>query len=151
MPKHRDQNNILPVPVDLYEELGDLDDRICEVRAQLNSLQRRYDELGVNLESLDVDTLGRPTTPAEEMDQTAEALTRMNYRLDQVRILLDQARSRASRLKLTEEAAEHREQQINARDVDPERLRRMNEADRVHVAAGYARFGTDDRRPQRSR
>lgn len=118
-----DRAPILPVPSDLYVELGELEDQISEVQRRLRSIRNRYGHLAEDLDALDVDTIGQPTTPDREVLAVLDALDDTAYQLSDASLYLDRTRGHASRLKLTESACEEREQQIAARNARPTRSR----------------------------
>ncbi|MFQ6226662.1 hypothetical protein [Nocardia sp. NPDC002869] len=121
--QHIDRSPILPVPADLYTELGELEDQIGELQRQLRAIGNRYGHLANDPDALDVDTLGNPTTPDQEVIAVLDALNDTDHELNDTGIYLDRARRHASRLKLTEAACEEREQRIAARDARPTRSR----------------------------
>lgn len=105
---------ILPVPSDLYTELSELSDQLRQVQRAVCSVEARYLDLGGHLDALDVDTLGRSTTPDQEVDRCLDALEETRFALDRAGRWLDAAHIHSSRLKLTDQAADEREQRIAA-------------------------------------
>lgn len=120
---HTGRAPILPVPSDLYRELGELEDQISEAQRRLRTIRNHFGLLAEDPDALDVDTLGRPTTPAREVLAVLKALDDTAYELNDAGLYLDRTRSHASRLKLTDAACEEREQRIAARDRRPARSR----------------------------
>ncbi|MGI5220611.1 hypothetical protein [Nocardia sp. CA-290969] len=120
---HTDRAPILPVPSDLYIELGELEEQISEVQRRLRAIRNRYGHLAEDPDALDVDALGKPTTPDREVLAVLDALDDTAYELSDASLYLDRTRGHASRLKLTEPACEEREQQLAARDARPTRSR----------------------------
>ncbi|MGA6209314.1 hypothetical protein ACPESR_31610 [Nocardia testacea] len=120
---HTDRAPILPVPSDLYVELGELEDQISEVQHRLRAIRNRYGHLAEDLDALDIDTIGKPTTPDREVLAVLDALDDTAYQLSDASLYLDRTRGHASRLKLTEPACEEREQQLAARNSRPTRSR----------------------------
>ncbi|MGW5751285.1 hypothetical protein [Nocardia rhamnosiphila] len=105
---------ILPVPSDLYTELGELSDQLRQVQRTVRAVEARYLELGGHLDALDVDTLGESTTPDQEVDRCLEALEETRFAFDRAGRWLDAAHVHSSRLKLTDQAAEDRERRVAA-------------------------------------
>ncbi|WP_280434441.1 hypothetical protein [Nocardia carnea] len=114
---------ILPVPADLYAELSEVEDQLSEVQRRLREIGNRYGLLADSPDALDVDTLGKPTTADREILAVLDALDDTAFRLNDADLCLDRSRGHASRLKLTEQACEQREQRIAARDARPTRSR----------------------------
>ncbi|WP_280471828.1 hypothetical protein [Nocardia cyriacigeorgica] len=113
---HNHNRELLPVPADLYTEIGELQDRVEELRRDLRRVRHAYSELELAPDSLAVDDLGAPVTPTEMTTAARAWLLRAESGLDRAEDGLSRAHTPASRLKLTEAAADLREQQLAHRD-----------------------------------
>lgn len=103
---------ILPIPSDLYRAVGKLHDRIDEMRDELVRIRTSYRALQRSPESLAVDNLGEPITPADATASVLTGLTTVSERLDGVERAVDEAHQPASRLKLTDQADKERDRRI---------------------------------------
>ncbi|MFE9323542.1 hypothetical protein ACIHDR_19505 [Nocardia sp. NPDC052278] len=103
---------ILPVPSELYQDLAEFYDHINQMRDQLNRVSERYVDLAHSPQSLAVDNLGEPIEPIDANGAVLTALDDADRRLCRVEAAIDEARKNASRLKLTDQADEHRNQQL---------------------------------------
>ncbi|MGV9616275.1 hypothetical protein [Nocardia xishanensis] len=106
-------SKILPIPSDLHEQLGEFSERIAELRRDLLTMQRRYNELREVPEAMRVDSLGEPTSPEQTTEHVLAALMGTDKRLVATADTLLRARRHSSRLALTAAAAERREQLID--------------------------------------
>ncbi|QLY33965.1 hypothetical protein H0264_18570 [Nocardia huaxiensis] len=114
---------ILPIPSDLYDEIGHLGDRVQALRADITRIRHRYAELAQSPKSLRVDELGRPIDPREAVILTHQALRVIDRDLETVENGLRYAHGPASRISLTDTAAEHRNQQLAAQHPPVHRTR----------------------------
>ncbi|MFJ9368779.1 hypothetical protein ACIRRA_30735 [Nocardia sp. NPDC101769] len=114
---------ILPIPADLYDEIGDLAERVQALRADVTRIRNRYAELAQSPKSLRVDNLGAPTDPREAVILTHTALRAVDRDLETVEKGLTYAHGPASRISLTDAAVEHREQQLAQQRPPIERTR----------------------------
>ncbi|MVU79479.1 hypothetical protein GPX89_19800 [Nocardia sp. ET3-3] len=103
---------ILPIPSDLYAEIGQIEERIYELRRDVRRLRNRYAELRQSPQSLRVDNLGQAIEPREAVEAAYQALDSAEFNLDDTSESLGWAHRAGSRLSLTDAAAEHREQQL---------------------------------------
>ncbi|MEU7141705.1 hypothetical protein ABZ942_19800 [Nocardia sp. NPDC046473] len=106
---------ILPIPSDLYLEVGAVQDQLEDLQRKLLDLQQRYHELGQSPRSLDVDNLGDPISPLHATQNTEGWLASADSNLWRASEQLSRARGYASRLRLTAQACEEREQQLSHR------------------------------------
>ncbi|WP_433193817.1 hypothetical protein ACQP1G_34230 [Nocardia sp. CA-107356] len=102
---------ILPVPSELYEDLGEVQERVEELYRDLARIRRSYEQLSRSPESLRVDDLGSPTTPLRASAHAQEWLTEAASSLRRTHAEIDTARGHGSRLALTDAACEHRDKQ----------------------------------------
>ncbi|MCP9621588.1 hypothetical protein FOH10_29495 [Nocardia otitidiscaviarum] len=108
---------ITPAPSDLYHRLFDLREQIGELRREMTRIRIDYGRLHRKPEDLAVDDLGDPIDPVHATEQVMHALQRADEHLSCADIRLNDTRGRyATRLKLTDAAAEARWQQIQQRD-----------------------------------
>lgn len=114
---------ILPIPSDLYLEMGELADQVDNLRNKLRKLDNRYRELRRAPAALDVDTLGKFITPEAAIDLTQGWLAAADENLSGASEEIGRAHGHASRLKLTDQAAEEREQRLTQRRPPIERTR----------------------------
>ncbi|WP_378736698.1 hypothetical protein [Nocardia brasiliensis] len=118
-----EDETILPIPSDLYWEVGEVQDQLADLQAKLLDLQHRYYELSRSPQSLDVDDLGEPTSPLYAVQNTEGWLASADSNLWRASEQLSRARGYASRLRLTDRACAQREQQLAQRRPPPERTR----------------------------
>ncbi|MFI9406865.1 hypothetical protein [Nocardia sp. NPDC052316] len=124
MAMYDNQNEpILPIPSDLYLEVGEVQDQLDDLQRKLLDLQHRYHELTRSPRSLDVDNLGEPTSPLYAAQMTEGWLASADSNLWRASEQLSRARGYASRLKLTEQACQQREQQLAQHRPPIERTR----------------------------
>ncbi|MFD0362733.1 hypothetical protein ACFQZZ_14915 [Nocardia sp. GCM10030253] len=114
---------ILPIPSDLYREMAGVYDRINQVRDALIRLREPYFDLEATPQSLAVDNLGEPTTPTKATAVVLGELLIASAYLDRVEAAIDRARQPANRLKLTDQADQHRERQLAEQRPRTERTR----------------------------
>ncbi|MFE3222920.1 hypothetical protein [Nocardia sp. NPDC059228] len=114
---------ILPIPSDLYNEIGQLADRVQALRADVARIRGQYAELAESPKSLRVDELGAPTDPREAVILTHTALRAVDRDLETVEKGITYAHGPASRISLTDAAAERREQQLGQQRPPIERTR----------------------------
>ncbi|WP_194819317.1 hypothetical protein [Nocardia sp. XZ_19_385] len=107
---------ILPAPSDLYRRMAKFYNHIDQMRDELGRLTGEYADLAHSPESLAVDNLGAPITPIDANDAVLSALEAAEQRLYRVQSAVDVAHEHASRLKLTDAAAEHRDQQLERQE-----------------------------------
>ncbi|MFI6364162.1 hypothetical protein ACIBG0_15580 [Nocardia sp. NPDC050630] len=101
-------------PVDLYERLNEVDDRLIQLRRELVDIRREYATLRRHPDSLAVDTLGDPLDPVEATLRVETALAMSDDQLDAAGVWIARARGRyATRLKLTDAAAEELDRRRN--------------------------------------
>lgn len=110
---------ILPIPSELYTEIGKVEDRVRELRRDVRRLRNRYAELRQSPQSLRVDNLGKPMEPREAVEAAYQALDAAEFNLDDTSEAIGWAHSVGSRLSLTDAAAEHREQLLAQRQRSP--------------------------------
>ncbi|KAA8884255.1 hypothetical protein F3087_34085 [Nocardia colli] len=122
MPDHNDES-VLPIPSDLYLEVGEVQDQLAELQSKLLDLQHRYYELSRAPRSLDVDTLGEPISPLHAAQLTENWLSSADSNLWRASEQLARARAYAGRLKLTDHACEQREHQLTQRRPPIDRTR----------------------------
>lgn len=122
MSDHRDEP-ILPIPSDLYWEVGEIQDQLTELQSKLLDLQHQYQELSRSPRSLDVDNLGEPISPLYAAQSTEGWLASADSNLWRANEQLTRARAYASRLRLTDHACEQREQQLTQRRPPVDRTR----------------------------
>lgn len=102
---------IRTAPVDLYSRLHDVSDRMYDIRRELAAIQREYRTLRRHPDALEVDTLGAEIDPVEATDAVLSDLDRVDERMRGAEHALAETRGRyASRLKLTDHAAEELDQ-----------------------------------------
>ncbi|MFI5716078.1 hypothetical protein [Nocardia sp. NPDC051750] len=109
-----EQAAILPVPCDLYQELGELQDQAYQLHRRLLDVERSYLKLFHSPDALDVDNLGEPTSAHQKVTDVLDTIGASRHRLFDSASEIGRAHSHASRLKLTEQAAEEREQRVAA-------------------------------------
>ncbi|WP_157129421.1 hypothetical protein [Nocardia amamiensis] len=98
---------IRTAPVDLYERLHGVDDRLTELRRELNAIRREYATLRRHPEALAVDTLGKPMDPVVATDAALHGLAQADRELDGAEQWIATVRGQyATRLKLTDAAAD---------------------------------------------
>lgn len=73
---------ILPIPSELYTEIGKVEDRVRELRRDVRRLRNRYAELRQSPQSLRVDNLGKPMEPREAVEAAYQALDAAEFNLD---------------------------------------------------------------------
>ncbi|WP_433562317.1 hypothetical protein ACQP1O_33200 [Nocardia sp. CA-151230] len=122
MPDNRN-DQILPIPSDLYTEIGQLADRVYELRRDLRRIRNQYAELRQSPESLRTDNLGEPIDPREAVEAAYQGLDAAECDLANTGESISWAHGRASRLSLTDAACEHREQLLARRRPPIERTR----------------------------
>ena len=100
-------DEIRTAPVELYERLHGVDERIAAVRSEITEIQREYDRLRAHPDELAIDDLGPAMDPHDAATNARDYLTGIDLRLWGAQQDLDLMRGRyASRLKLTDAAAE---------------------------------------------
>ncbi|MET8428369.1 hypothetical protein [Nocardia sp. NPDC004860] len=114
---------ILPVPSELYDEIGQLGDRVRALREEVIRIRSQYAQLAKSPKSLRADELGTPTDPHEAVVLTHTALRAVDRDLETVEKGIGWAHGPASRISLTDAAVEHREQQLAAPRPPIERTR----------------------------
>lgn len=114
---------VLPIPSDLYREIGQLGDRVRELREDVARIRGQYALLVQSPTSLRVDQLGPPTDPREAAIITHTALRAVDRDLATVEQGIGWAHGPASRISLTDAAAEHRDQRLAAQRSPIERIR----------------------------
>lgn len=114
---------ILPIPSDLYAEIGQVEDRVRELSRDVRRLRNQYSELQRSPESLRTDNLGRPIEPSVAVEDAYLSLDTAEFNLQYTVESLRCAHSAGSRLSLTDAAAEHREQLLARRRPPIERTR----------------------------
>ncbi|MFE3799282.1 hypothetical protein [Nocardia tengchongensis] len=114
---------VLPIPSDLYDEIGELGDRVRGLREDIARIRGQYALLVQSPTSLRVDELGPSTDPREAAILTHQGLRVMDRDLDTLEKGIGWVRGPASRISLTDAAADHREQQIAAQRPPIERTR----------------------------
>ncbi|PXX66930.1 hypothetical protein DFR70_103685 [Nocardia tenerifensis] len=114
MSEHRNEP-VLPSPAKLYRQVGEVVDRIEELRTEVARLTKRYRQLAASPEALAVDDLGEPITAVEANDSVLNGLELADADLQAGAEWLNTTRARhASRLKLTDTAGQQREQRLRA-------------------------------------
>ncbi|WP_036499200.1 hypothetical protein [Nocardia aobensis] len=107
---------IRTAPVDLYGRLHDVGDRMNEIRRELAEIRREYRTLRRHPDALEVDTLGAPMDPVEATDAVLSDLDHVDERVRVAEHEVAETRGRyASRLKLTDHAAEELDQRNRQR------------------------------------
>ncbi|MFF0633491.1 hypothetical protein ACFYTS_13430 [Nocardia sp. NPDC004151] len=114
---------VLPIPSELYDEIGQLGDRVRGLREDIARIRGQYALLVQSPTSLRVDDLGPPTDPREAAILTHQGLRVMDRDLETVEKGISWVRGPASRISLTGAATDHREQQIAAQRPPIERTR----------------------------
>ncbi|QVI22910.1 hypothetical protein KHQ06_08080 [Nocardia tengchongensis] len=122
MSTNRDEQ-ILPIPSDLYTEVGQVENRIEELRRDVRRLRNRYAELRESPESLRTDSLGRLIEPRQAVEEAYRGLDDAEFNLEYSAEASRWARNHASRLSLTDAAVEHREQLLAEQCPPIERTR----------------------------
>ncbi|MFG3620806.1 hypothetical protein [Nocardia sp. NPDC047654] len=105
---------ILPVPCELDRQLWEYSERIEQVRRDLLTMQWQFSELQGAPESIAVDSLGEPIDPQQATERVLTALVAADAALGATADTLSGARRYSNRLKLTDAAAEVREQRLTA-------------------------------------
>lgn len=101
-------------PVDLYGRLHGVSGRLDEIRRELAGIRREYETLRRHPDALDVDTLGDPIAPTDAADHVIADLEHVDSRLITAEYWVAHARGKyATRLKLTEQAADELDQRHN--------------------------------------
>ncbi|MEV0294222.1 hypothetical protein [Nocardia sp. NPDC050710] len=103
---------ILPIPSDLDDQVWQVQEKLQDLRRMTLELGRRYRELGQSPESLRTDNLGKPISPATATKFTQIWLSDADTTLERAQEQLHHARTFSSRLSLTDQADQHREQQL---------------------------------------
>ncbi|MGK8525163.1 hypothetical protein ACRS6B_28140 [Nocardia asteroides] len=107
-------DRIRTAPVDLYERLHNVDDRLFQLRREISAIRREYAALRRHPDALAVDNLGDPIDPADAALGAETALAMADEKLDAADILLSRARGRyATRLRLTDAAADELDRRRN--------------------------------------
>ncbi|UFS99098.1 hypothetical protein [Nocardia huaxiensis] len=120
---HNGNDPILPVPSDLYNDIGGIEDRVRQLRRDIRVIRNQYAELRQSPDALRVDELGEPIAPTDAIGSAEHALQWAEYHLQDTSEAIDSAHQSASRLSLTEAACEHREQQLEQRQTLIQRSR----------------------------
>ncbi|MGW5572631.1 hypothetical protein ACWEVD_15615 [Nocardia thailandica] len=108
---------ILPIPSDLHEQTWAAAEALQRVRRQISELEQQYRELGHSPESLRVDNLGDPIDPATATSATQMWLASTGRALQAADDGLRRATSYTTRLSLTEQACDERDQRIADRQA----------------------------------
>lgn len=103
---------ILPIPADLHAQTWAAAEALQNVRRQISELQHQYRELGHSPESLRTDTLGDPIDPATATNAAQMWLASTGRALQAADDGLRRATSYTTRLSLTEQACDERDQRI---------------------------------------
>ncbi|MFF2082860.1 hypothetical protein ACFVVM_03755 [Nocardia sp. NPDC058176] len=119
---------ILPIPSDLHLNTEDATEALHEVRRQVAQLGQRYRDLLAEPESLRTDDLGRPIAPAEAVNCALMWLESTDRALSAAEDGIGHARSYTTRLSLTEQACDEREQRIADRQAAVNRRRDIRRA-----------------------
>ncbi|MGY1946166.1 hypothetical protein [Nocardia asiatica] len=116
---------ILPIPCELDRQLWEYTERIEQVRRDLLTMQWQFSELQCARESIAVDSLGEPIDPQQATERVLTALVAADAALGATADTIGGARRYSNRLKLTDTAAEVREQRLTAakRRQRPDRSR----------------------------
>lgn len=114
---------ILPIPSDLHEQTWAAAEALQSLRRQIGDLQQSYRELEGSPESLRTDTLGDPIDPATATSAAQMWLASTDRALSAADDGLRRASSYTTRLSLTEQACDEREQRIADREVAANRRR----------------------------
>ncbi|MFD6357264.1 hypothetical protein [Nocardia tengchongensis] len=114
---------VLPIPSELYDEIGQLGDRVRGLREDIARIRGQYALLVQSPKSLRVDELGAPTDPRDAAILTHQGLRVVDRDLETVAKGIGWAHGPASRISLTDAAVEHREQQLAQQRPPIERTR----------------------------
>ncbi|MEU4811885.1 hypothetical protein AB0H20_22000 [Nocardia fluminea] len=108
---------ILPIPSDLDQQTYRVQDAIEEARRQVIELHCRYTDLAQAPDALRTDTIGADTTPTEATNGALMWLESTNRALFAAQDGIGRARNHTSRLSLTEQACDERDQRIADREA----------------------------------
>lgn len=103
---------ILPIPSDLDQQAWDIKDAVTDVRRRVQDLQNHYRDLSQAPESLRTDDLGRPITAAEATNLTLTWLESADRALAAAEDGIRRTHAYTSRLSLTDQAFEERQQHL---------------------------------------
>lgn len=103
---------VLPIPSELYDEIGQLGDRVRGLREDIARIRSQYALLVQSPKSLRVDDLGAPTDPRDAAILVHQGLRVVDRDLETVAKGIGWVHGPASRISLTDAAVEHREQQL---------------------------------------
>ncbi|MFC8385843.1 hypothetical protein [Nocardia sp. NPDC057272] len=106
---------ILPIPSDLDKRIWQARAALDALRHQIQTLHERYGELHESPESLRTDNLGNPMEPSEATSAAQMWLASTSRALSAAEDGLRRANSYTTRLSLTEQASEERQDRVDAR------------------------------------
>ncbi|MEV6361330.1 hypothetical protein [Nocardia asteroides] len=116
---------ILPIPSDLHQTTNAAADNLNYVRHQIGQLQCHYRELLAEPDALRTDSLGRPMEPVEAVNCALMWLESTDRALSAAEDGIRHASSYTTRLSLTEQACEERDQRIADRATASDRRRNI--------------------------
>lgn len=100
------QRPLRHAPVDLYDRLAGIDQRVDELRREIASARAEYRRLADRPAELEVDCLGEDIEPAVAAEAVLHGLEAADQNLRSGQWWLSVGRSHASRLKFTDRAAD---------------------------------------------
>ncbi|MFD0000163.1 hypothetical protein [Nocardia sp. NPDC127526] len=116
MPKNH-PDWIMPAPSELYDRLYEVTERIAELRREMAQIKLDYGRLHQKPEALAVDDLGDPIDPVQVTEEVMWDLQDADRELYSAAATVSRTRGKfATRLKLTDAAAEQRWQQLQQRE-----------------------------------
>lgn len=116
MTEHNEFHEIPPIPVDLYAELDSLRQRTAELKADTARTLARYERIDPN--AVAADRIGPPLSHEEALAAITARTRTATAWLGDAESAIGRALEPASRLMLTGEAAERREQLLDAQQCD---------------------------------
>lgn len=114
---------ILPIPADLDEQRAQTYEALVNVRRQISELESSYRDLARSPESMRTDSIGDPIAPNEATSAALMWLASTGRALSAADDGLRRAGSYTTRLSLTDQACDEREQRIADRQAEFNRRR----------------------------
>ena len=112
-------DEIRTAPVDLYDRLRGVSERLSQLRREFSEIRHEYETLRSHPGELAVDSLGDPIDPAVATDMVIHDLGRVDSELTSAAYRLSDTRGRyATRLKLTDQAAEELDRRRTGRSIE---------------------------------